>query len=150
MNQTGILAGVILIIIVATLTDKSLRILIETGKHANVKSYEMLMEAVFGGRLGFVFISINMFIMSFGAMVCYLLIIRETFAHVLMQNEFFMNSLNAVGAGTMLNEKSIGRWFLIVSSFIVILPLSMQRVSRVQSMMIIVADYLEQCIDIYM
>lgn len=130
MNQTGILAGIILIIIVAILTDKSLRMLIETGKHAEVQSYEMLMEAVFGGRSGFVFISVNMFIMSFGAMVCYLLIIKQTFANVVMGNEWIVETLNDVGAGSMLHKDKVGQMFLIVSSLIVILPLSMQRVSK--------------------
>jgi hypothetical protein len=37
MNQTGILAGIILIIAVVALTDKSLRLLIETDKHARIQ-----------------------------------------------------------------------------------------------------------------
>ena len=131
INQTGLLAGIFLMITVAILTDKSLRMLIETGKHADVQSYEMLMEAVFGGRLGFIFISINMFLMSFGAMVCYLLIIKQTFVSILMENEKVINILGAAGFNTDdINEEFIGRWFLILSSFFIILPLSMQRVSE--------------------
>lgn len=115
---------------VAILTDKSLRLLIETGKHADVQSYEMLMEAVFGGRLGFVFISINMFFMSFGAMICYLLIIKQTFASIVTRSESLIDILSFVGLNCdTLSEEVIGRWFLVLSSLIVILPLSMQRVS---------------------
>lgn len=133
MNQTGILAGIFLIIIVAILTDKSLRILIETGKHVDVQSYEMLMEVVFGGRSGFIFISINMLLMSFGAMVCYLLIIKQTFASIIIENEMIMNLITTVlsrFSNVEVNEQMIGRWFLIISSLIVILPLSTQRVSE--------------------
>ncbi len=130
MNQTGLLSGTILIILVAILTDKSLRILIETGKHADVQSYEMLMEAVFGGQLGFIFISVNMFIMNFGAMVCYLLIIKQTFASVVLGNEWIGNMwMEVVGSDLQGKKDVVGQCFLIVSSLLVILPLSMQRVS---------------------
>jgi hypothetical protein len=135
MNQTGILAGIILIIAVAALTDKSLRLLIETGKHANVQSYEKLMEAVFGGRLGFVFITVNMFLISFGAMVCYLLIIKQTFADIVLENQFMVGIVSDIGIcenegdGETFNKECIGRWVLIVSSLVIVLPLSTQRVS---------------------
>lgn len=128
MNQTGILAGVFLMIVVAILTDKSLRMLIELGNQVDAKSYEILMEAVFGGRLGFVFISINMFLMSYGAMICYLLIIKQTFASLIMGNEMIMNMLAAAGlTSDDLNQESIGRWILVITSLVVIIPLSMQR-----------------------
>lgn len=130
MNQTGVLAGICLMIAVAILTDKSLRMLIELGQKTGAKSYEILMEAVFGGRLGFVVISINMFLMSFGAMICYLLIIKQTFASLVMGSDVIMNVLVAAGVSTDdLNQESIGRWILVISSLMVIIPLSMQRVS---------------------
>ena len=149
MNKTGIIAGIILIITVAILADRSLRMLIEAGKHANVTSYEMLMEAIFGGRLGFIFISVNMFIMNFGAMVCYLLIIKETFVNLVMGHEWIVEMVNTVlvnmnggsdgdfdasggdygGNEAIVHVKTIGQCFLIMSTLIVILPLSMQRVS---------------------
>ena len=128
MHQTGLIAGIILMVIVAILTDKSLRILIETGKHADVQSYEMLMEAVFGGRLGFVFISANMFIMSFGAMVCYLLIIKETFASICTRSEALIDFLSIFGFDVQdMSYEYIGKCFLVLSSMCIILPLSMQR-----------------------
>ena len=129
-NQTGILAGLFLMIVVAILTDKSLQLLIATGKRAGVQSYETLMEAIFGGRSGLVFILINMFLMSYGAMVCYLLIIRQTFGNLIMGNHFMMDSLRYLGFTEGLNEAIIGRWFLVFSSLLIILPLSMQRVSK--------------------
>lgn len=62
--------------------EKSLRILIETAKHVQVPSYETLCEAVFG-RFGFLFISLNMFFLSYGAMMSYLMIVKDTFGSVL-------------------------------------------------------------------
>jgi len=111
MKETGLVAGMFLIFCVALLTDKSLRLLIETGKHASVQSYETLMEAVFG-RPGFVFISVNMLIMSFGAMVAYLLVLKDTFPVVF---------------GIAQDDEKHKRIVLLVSSLTVVLPLSMQR-----------------------
>jgi sodium-coupled neutral amino acid transporter 11 len=111
MKETGLVAGILLIFSVALLTDKSLRLLIETGKHASAQSYETLMEAAFG-RPGFVFISINMLIMSYGAMIAYLLVLKDTFPVVL---------------GVAQDDENRKRMVLLVSSLVVVLPLSMQR-----------------------
>lgn len=112
LNKTGLLTGLILIFSVALLTDKSLRLLIETGKHASVQSYETLMEAAFG-RPGFVFISINMFLMSYGAMVAYLLVLKDTIPTAV----FGIPDTDQQGAS----------FVLLVSSLAIILPLAMQR-----------------------
>jgi len=77
MKQTGLGSGLIMIIVCAFLTEKSLRLLIETAKHVGVSSYELLFESCFG-RIGFTFISLNMLIMSYGALVGYLLVIKDT------------------------------------------------------------------------
>jgi amino acid permease len=77
MKQTGLGSGLIMIIVCAFLTEKSLRLLIETAKHVGVSSYELLLESCFG-RIGFLFISLNMLIMSYGALVGYLLVIKDT------------------------------------------------------------------------
>lgn len=53
--------------------EKSLRILIETAKFMKVPSYETIAEVSFS-RSGFVFVSVNMFILSYGAMVSYLIV----------------------------------------------------------------------------
>src|SRR6056300_1647082 len=76
IKEAGLVAGTIMILICAFLTDYSLRQLISIGKVADVNSYETLMEASFG-RPGFVFLSVNMFLLSFGSMVAYLIIIKD-------------------------------------------------------------------------
>ena len=63
INQSGWLAGIFLIVICALLTEKSLRLLVATAKHAHTASYETVAEAAFGIR-GFRFIAINMWIVS--------------------------------------------------------------------------------------
>lgn len=111
MRETGLVAGICLIFCVALLTDKSLRLLISTGKHANVQSYETLMESAYG-RFGFVFISLNMFIMSFGAMLAYLIVLKDTFPVLL-----------GISEDNVFQKRLV----LLVSSLLVILPLSLQR-----------------------
>lgn len=111
MRETGLVAGLVLIFAVALLTDKSLRLLISTGKHASVQSYETLLEAAFG-KTGFIFISLNMLIMSYGAMIAYLLVLKDTFPIVV---------------GIADDDEYNKRIVLLVTSMAVILPLSLQR-----------------------
>lgn len=55
MKQTGFVAGVGLILLTAALTEKSLRLLVETAKHLHKQSYEATAEVAFGS-LGFRFV----------------------------------------------------------------------------------------------
>ena len=125
LNQTGLLTGIGLILFVAAMTDKSLRLLIETGKWLHVPSYELLMEALFG-RPGFIFISLSMFVMSYGGMICYLLIIKDTLPTLLP----FVYSTNMTNKNIQLEAEAV-EWMkqmvLIGSSVLIILPLSLQR-----------------------
>mmetsp|Transcript_8801 Transcript_8801/g.17446 ORF Transcript_8801/g.17446 Transcript_8801/m.17446 type:complete len:703 (+) Transcript_8801:247-2355(+) len=111
IKESGLVAGVIMIIACAIMTDYSLRLLINIGKLTNVNSYETLMEATFG-RPGFIFLSLNMFAMSYGAMIAYLIIIKDV--------------LPILFHVTPHDDES-KRVIMFVSSLFVILPLSMQR-----------------------
>lgn len=111
IKEAGLVAGTIMILICAFLTDYSLRQLISIGKVADVNSYETLMEASFG-RPGFVFLSVNMFLLSFGSMVAYLIIIKDTLPVLLQVTP---------------HDDDIKRVIMFVSSLLIILPLSMQR-----------------------
>jgi sodium-coupled neutral amino acid transporter 11 len=90
---------------------KSLRLLIDTAKHVDVSTYERLAEASFG-RFGFNFITFSMFVMSYGAMVGYMIIIKTNLSYLL---------------GVETNNVEMSRAVLTVSSLAIILPLSMQR-----------------------
>lgn len=58
IKETGPCAGVVLVILCGLLTEKSLRLLVETAKHAHVPSYETVAEAAFG-RFGFLFVALS-------------------------------------------------------------------------------------------
>ena len=111
MRESGLVAGIFMVILCAFLTDKSLRLLIETAKHIDVPSYEVLAEASFG-KAGFYFISINMFIMAYGAMISYLMIIKDTLPPLL---------------GIAVENYPVRRAILVVTSFLIIFPISCQR-----------------------
>lgn len=109
--NAGFVAGIVLVLVCAMMTDKSLRLLIATAKHSNAPSYETLAEAAFG-TLGFLFISINMFIMSYGAMLSYLMIIKDTFS---------------VALGVDPTNLETKRAMLCIISLLIVVPLSSQR-----------------------
>jgi len=106
-----LVAGVFLVILCAILTEKSLRLLVETAKHVDVPSYEMLFESTYGS-FGFYFISINMLIMAYGGCLSYLTIIKDTLPVLL---------------GTDKGDVGMERAILTVSTMAIILPISMQR-----------------------
>ena len=111
IKEAGLVSGFIMIVMCAFLTDYSLRQLISLGKVADVNSYETLMEASFG-RPGFVFLSVNMFLMSIGSMIAYLIIIKDTLPALLQVPP---------------DDDYTKRLIMIISSLLIILPLSMQR-----------------------
>ena len=113
IRNAGFVAGLVLIVGCALLTDKSLRLLVETAKHATTPSYETLAEAAFGRTWGFGFIAVNMFIMAYGAMLSYLMIIKDTFA---------------VACGVDPADAHMKQALLCVISLVIVVPLSSQRV----------------------
>mmetsp|Transcript_29326 Transcript_29326/g.35723 ORF Transcript_29326/g.35723 Transcript_29326/m.35723 type:complete len:612 (-) Transcript_29326:64-1899(-) len=119
LRQSGLIAGVILLAMVSYFTDKSLRIIVEAAKfhpqlrHLNVTTFEDLMFYPFG-RAGTMFILFNMFVMAYGAMVAYLLIIKDTVPTI-------------IGLGDAMEGGIEREVVLIVTSLLVMVPLSMQR-----------------------
>ena len=115
-KNAGLLGGLILLGLVAFLTDRSLRVIINlatfhpTLKNRNVLTFEALASYPFG-KAGKVFILANMFVMAYGAMVAYLIIIKDTVPTVLgVSDAGFRREL-----------------VLIVFSLVIMVPLSMQR-----------------------
>lgn len=120
VKEAGLLSGIFMIIMCAVLTVKSLRLLIETAKHIDVQSYETLLEAAFG-KFGFYFISIAMLCNAYGAMVSYLMIVKETLPSLL---------------GYGVEDEYMARVVLTVSTLLVIFPLSIQRVSTSKTVLL--------------
>jgi len=111
VRECGFVWGMIMIVFCAILTVKSLRVLIGTAKYVNVPSYEMLAEAAFG-KPGFIFVSLAMFVMAYGAMVTYLMIVKNVLPDLL---------------GVDPDDLPLRRTLLALSSFCIMLPLSAQR-----------------------
>lgn len=119
LKQSGIVAGLLLLALVGFLTDKSLRLIVDLAsfhpklKGRDVRTFEDLASYPFG-RFGSNFVLFNMFVMAYGAMVAYLLIIKDT-----------VPTIFGVAHGT---EGGIEReLILIATSLVVLVPLSMQR-----------------------
>lgn len=109
VSKTGLVAGIFLIVFCAIMTEKSLRLLVATAKHAHTASYETVAEAAFG-VWGFRFVAINMGIMAYGAILSYLLIVKQTYPTLL-------------GIFDAPRQRAI----LWLVSCLVVLPLSCQR-----------------------
>jgi sodium-coupled neutral amino acid transporter 11 len=115
LKQSGLVAGILLLILVAYLTDKSLKIIVGLAsfhpqlKFRDVRTFEDLASYPFG-KIGSNFILINMFVMAYGAMVAYLLIIKDTVPHIL-------------GVDSRITRTLI----MVATSITVMVPLSMQR-----------------------
>jgi sodium-coupled neutral amino acid transporter 11 len=118
LRMSGLWAGVLLLILVAVLTDKSLRLLIEQASfhprlsHLPVHTFEDLASYPYG-KVGSAFVLVNMFVMAYGAMVAYLLIIKDTIPTALGYDH-----------GTHMTERNL---VLVVTSLTIMIPLSMQR-----------------------
>jgi amino acid permease len=101
MRQSGLVIGLFLLVLVSLATDKSLRLLFELATfHPNLRdlgvlTFEDLMSIPFGvaGRR---FILVSMFILAYGAMVSYMIIVKDTlptvlgWSHSLAQREMVM------------------------------------------------------------
>ena len=112
LRETGLCAGWLLIMLSAALGIKSLRLLVATAKHVDAPSYETLSEAAFG-KWGWGLCNINMFMMSWGPMLSYMMIVKDTMGRVLGYSE---------------EDVAEQKMVLIISSLLFMLPLSLQRV----------------------
>lgn len=118
LRMSGLWAGTFLLLLVAIMTDKSLRLLIEQAyfhpklRNLNVRTYEELASYPFG-TLGSGFVLSGMFVMAYGAMVAYLLIIKDTIPTILGYEH-----------GTHVLERNL---ILLSTSLVIVVPLSMQR-----------------------
>jgi len=120
LRQSGLVAGLLLLLLVAFLTDKSLRIIVGLAsfhpllRNRHIETFEDLAGACFG-KLGSNFILVNMFIMAYGAMLAYLLIIKDTVPSFLGVDD------------SEKNEKLYKNLIMAATSALIMLPLSIQR-----------------------
>lgn len=116
IKESGFIVGVVLLLLVGIFTDKSLRLIVDLAtfhpklKDLGVLTYEDLMAIPFG-RTGKIFILVSMFILAYGAMVAYLLIVKD-------------NVPDLLGLGYTFAEREL---VMLVTSLLIMLPLSMLR-----------------------
>ena len=117
LRQSGIVVGTFLLVLVAYLTDKSLRMMMDCAlfhpklRKCGIYTFEELIQIPFG-RIGYQFILGSMFIMAYGAMIAYLIIIKDTIPKVFgYTNNSFV-------------EKEL---IMTISSIVIILPLALLR-----------------------
>ena len=122
VRQCGFVSGIVLIIVCAFVTEKSLRLLINTAKHIHVPTYETLAEACFG-TVGFRFVAINMFFTAFGAMISYLMIVKQTFGTLLLGTEDDILANRAIALDTTYMRRTI----LLIISISIMLPIACKR-----------------------
>jgi sodium-coupled neutral amino acid transporter 11 len=116
LNESGIVAGILMIVLVSYFTDKTLRMIVELATYhpdlygMGVKTYEDMLAIPFG-TTGRRFIMIAMFIMAYGAMISYMIIVKDTVPTVL-------------GMGNSWIERE---GVMVVLTACTMLPLSMMR-----------------------
>ena len=125
LKESGLVSGILLLLTVSYFTDKSLRMLVELAHFhpqlqkigLEILTFEDLMYLPFGTK-GTYFVLISMFLLAYGAMLGYLLVIKDTVPVVLgiATNE-------EAGTGSFMEREFV----MIVTSLIIIVPLSMQR-----------------------
>jgi len=113
LKQGGLALTLGAMVVMAWLTDYSLRLIVRTAKYANVNTYEDLCEYCFGD-IGFYLVSGSMFLFDFGAMLTYLIILGDA-------------AENLVGAWLHWSGKNVRRILIIGISAVVILPLCLLR-----------------------
>jgi sodium-coupled neutral amino acid transporter 11 len=116
IRESGFVIGLLLLVLVSYFTDKSLRMIVNLAsfhpvlKNLGVLTFEDLMSIPFG-RWGSRFILASMFILAYGAMVAYLLIVKDTIPTVF-------------GLGNSFVEREV---VMTVCSLVIMVPLSMLR-----------------------
>lgn len=121
LKESGLVAGVVLLFLVSYFTDKTLRMLVELAhfhpklKAVEVLTFEDLISLPFG-QIGSHFILASMLFVAYGAMVAYLLIIKDTVPIV-------MGFSDDPGAGGFIQSELV----MMITSLVIIVPLSMQR-----------------------
>ncbi|CAG7819300.1 unnamed protein product [Allacma fusca] len=116
LRQSGVGVGIILLIVVAIITDYSLVLMVKAGHLSGSYSYPGMMEAAFG-RWGFYILSILQFVYPVIAMISYNVIVGDTLTKVLIY-------FTAVRSETLEIQREA---VVLMATFFVTLPLSLYR-----------------------
>lgn len=123
LQQSGLVSGVVLLLLVGYFTDKSLKMMVDLAtsspqlKGRGVWTYDDLMLLPFGTK-GRAFVLCSMFVTAYGAMVAYLLIIKDTLPVV-----WGLVDDGDASVGGFVERELV----MLLTSLTVVVPLSMQR-----------------------
>ena len=118
------MSGVLLLVLVGYFTNKSLRMIVDLALHSSklydkgVWTYNDLLALPYGKKYGANLVLVSMFVAAYGAMVAYLLIIKDTVPIVLglVQD-------GDASVGSFVERELV----MLLTSLVVCVPLSMQR-----------------------
>ncbi|XP_035030770.1 putative sodium-coupled neutral amino acid transporter 11 [Hippoglossus stenolepis] len=116
LNQAGLPFGLLLLVIVALITDYSIILLIRAGNLSGTNSYQSLVQSTFGFP-GFLILSALQFLYPFIAMVSYNITTGDTMTKVFQR-------IPGVGPGHILAER---HFVILLSTLAFTLPLSLYR-----------------------
>ncbi|XP_019945445.1 putative sodium-coupled neutral amino acid transporter 11 [Paralichthys olivaceus] len=116
LNQAGLPLGLLLLVIVAFITDYSIILLIKGGNLSGTNSYQSLVQSTFGFP-GFLILSALQFLYPFIAMVSYNITTADTMTKVFQR-------IPGVGPGHILAER---HFVILLSTLVFTMPLSLYR-----------------------
>ncbi|KAI1290008.1 putative sodium-coupled neutral amino acid transporter 11 [Halotydeus destructor] len=116
LHRAGFGLGIVLLLVIAVLTDYSLCILVKAGNIAGVTTYQDVVEAAFG-RTGFYLLTVIQFIYPFIAMISYNVIIGDTATKV------FIRLFDVTSDNVFMNRNTV----VFASTLFITLPLSLQK-----------------------
>ncbi|KAJ8012816.1 hypothetical protein DPEC_G00046800 [Dallia pectoralis] len=116
LNQAGLPLGLLLLVLVAFITDYSIILLIKGGNLSGTNSYQSLVRSTFG-LTGYLVLSLLQFLYPFIAMISYNIITGDTLVKVFLR-------IPGVGPDNLLAER---HFVIALSTLLFTLPLSLFR-----------------------
>ncbi|KAH1019127.1 hypothetical protein HUJ05_006775 [Dendroctonus ponderosae] len=116
LHQAGFGFGVLLLVLVAYITDYSLILMIKAGHISGRFSYQGIMEAAFG-RAGYILLGILQFVYPFIAMVSYNVVVGDTVTKVIIR-------LTDIEPDNIFAKREI---IVLIATIFITVPLSLYR-----------------------
>ncbi|XP_059355418.1 putative sodium-coupled neutral amino acid transporter 11 [Carassius carassius] len=116
LSQAGLPMGLLLLVLVAFITDYSIILLVRGGNLSGTHSYQSLVQSTFG-QIGYLVVSALQFLYPFIAMISYNIITGDTLTKVFMR-------IQGVGPGNILTER---HFVIMMSTLLFTLPLSLYK-----------------------
>lgn len=116
LHEAGFGFGLVLLVLVAYITDYSLVLMVRSGHICGRFSYQGIMEAAFG-KPGYVLLGVLQFVYPFIAMVSYNVVVGDTITKVIMR-------LTGLGQDSLLAKREV---IVLIATVSVTVPLCLYR-----------------------